>query len=1417
MAKWKLSRQTFGNDVFELTEGDKVTIGRGLNNNITLSSIVISRNHCILDVKRDEVSITDLKSSNGIYVGLKRIPSNIPYILTKSDVIGFGWTVGAQLPKINDEEKYVFKLEKCLTSISQRIQFQDNELDDIEAEIASLDAIKISPKTKELSPIFHRKLQLKRKLNLKVENDKISKEILHTEVAQIHDNVIDLVSESENETNKRQDCAAKKIKLEPDNKDEIKQTIKSENEDFQYEAFNVKQEYLGYNDEPIEIISDSDSESEHWFRRLSQSSPGKPLKNDIRERKTDTGPEDGSYSQIDDVFEIKDDEYDDEEFLQDLISIPLQPPANELCNEESSGLLTKEVPQEIIDKPNTELGDIPPDSNIIKEFKKIGTRDTILENIFNEDSSTKEVDNVLSADVLDLIDGPVTHIQQNNNRASKMIKMIEPLNKSKKKSHSVLPKKSESKSKSSKARKDSSSKKITNSQKEERKKKLKQIACKDKDIDDTQKDLANNANKPVINVKVTTSNRGAFLTDVNHATIKPTKRKNCPLEGKDRNRIGSPKYETITSVKSNLSKSDEPITEKIKKSKEQPEQKEAGINSNTESLKFQRIVDTDTRTPFKSLKPLTEKEESCLGKPVSKVEPLPPKKPKKTVSFSKQLHETRVFEIEPGHKMKKTSLAKTALVDIQNRKIFSLEKITLITILRWNPHWLNEQMKIADPPPILSTKSPPMTICHSFDSHRRYIKVVGDLLLMEIWEIITQNFNRKFNQNNEFQFRIETCPLEPPTQDRHILLSNMTVNLSLPTSDIKRLPRIGDILILEFGFENARCSRFVYVHNIRYLPSPPNNKNSFFSLSLNATFTDKMKLLKPGELIIGRSLAHLKNELGLFEAIEYLHESPLSEAILRPEPRHYRKTELYKNINLDTQWTMELNPSQKLAVSNSVSAALGDRPGIQMVQGPPGTGKSGVICAIVMTYFYNASGKKHQNRDKILICATSNAAVDELVIRLLKIRQSLPKTERFGMVRVGRLESMHERAADISSQRLAQRDAERSQCDYAPGAVEEISHLQAKINMWKAAQRDAKNPERVAYCQSRVKNIENRLTLLRSSVGSSTGPLTGSHLIEAEKRSIDGADIVVSTLSSSLHSKMRGLKGRIALCIVDEAGQAIEPQTLIPLTLDVRNLTLIGDPQQLPGYIQSQRAKNHGLGESLFARLTSCSEQWLESPVVLLDHQYRMHAAIADYPNRAFYDGRVRTVPPPEIGLDAPPYLVLGISSGDKAQGASGANETEGWVVARLAVALAKEARARSLTFAILTPYCAQRELLRETLRSLQAPSEPRVEVNSVDSFQGQERDVVVLSLARSNGVGFLEDAGRMNVMLTRARQHLFICLNPMAFVNDFQWQTLIDDARKRNVYKTLPNTLCQPSSPRESSSSILSYVLNPKSSYQKR
>ncbi|XP_045766874.1 probable helicase senataxin isoform X2 [Maniola jurtina] len=1375
MAKWKLSRQTFGNDVYEFSEGEKITIGRGTNNKITLSSIVISRNHCVIDAKRDEVSITDLKSSNGIYIGSEKIPADIPHILTENDVIGFGWTDGASHKAISDDDKYVFKLEKCLPSITDRLKFQDNLLDDIEAEIASFDAIKTSPEQKVPSPVFKPKLQLKRKLNLKFESDEISKEELNIDVTKVkvYEDIISIISDSENETNVQKECAVKKIKLEPDAviklEDETKKSKKCENEDFQYEAFNVKQEHFGYNEEPIEINSDSDSESEHWFRKLSQSSPGKPLKNDMSEIKGDSQPQDGSYSQLDDVFEIIDDEDEEEDFLDDLISIPLEPPGNYPYNKENSDLLPKETLPVPVEKP-IELENVIPNSNFITEKEKKDTPEAILKNVCTENSSTKEVELILSPveDISSSTDhtenfiGSVSPLQQNNNKISKMAQMIEPLCKTtKRKSVSQNKDMSESKSKSHKSTTTkkhlSPKRKITNSQKEERKKKLKEIACKDKDIDETSKDLANSTNKSVVNVKITTANRGAFLTDARQATVKPIKRKYI---------IQSSKYESkIILVKSNTNnKNDKLIPYEIKKTRKTCEQKETEGKCHSDLHKL-RVVDTDTKIPFKSLKPITESKESCLGKPVSKVEPQPPKKPKKTVRFSVSAPEVHEFEIEPGNQLKKTRSIKTSLLDGQKMHIFSLEKTTLITILRWNPHWLDEQMNISEPPPILSHKNPPMAIFHSFNSHKDYVGVFGDLLLMEIWECITQAFNRTRNQYKELQFRIESCPMEPPAQDRNIHLTNMAV-----------------------------------IYNI----------NSFFSISLNAIYTDKMKVLDPGEVITGRTLAYIKNELMLFEAMEYLAGSPLSRAILKPDPQQYPRIELNNKINLNSQWTMELNPSQKLAVSNSVSAALGDRPAIQMVQGPPGTGKSSVICAIVMTLFYDASGKKQQNRGKVLICATSNAAVDGLVIKLLNIRQSLPKSERFRMVRVGRLESMHKAAADVSSHRLAQRDAGRAHGDSAyPGLDEEISNLEAKINMWKTLKREAKNSERAAYCQGRVNHFQDRLMLLRNG----GGPVAGERLVQAERRTIEGADIIVTTLASAHSYKMRGLKGRIALCIVDEAGQAIEPETLIPLTLDVTRLTLIGDPQQLPGYLCSQRAKKHGLGESLFSRLTSCSELWDESPVVLLDQQYRMHAAIAEYPNRAFYDGRVRSEPPPSAGLAGPPYMVLGISSGDKGQGASGANEMEAWGVARLAAALARQARARHLSLAVITPYSAHRDLLRDYLRHLHAPSEPRVEVNTVDSFQGQERDVVVVSLARSHGVGFLTDAGRMNVMLTRARQQLFVCLNPMAFVKNNQWQTLVDDARRRNLYRTLPNKFCQPASNGSvSSDDILNYIINPNS-----
>ncbi|XP_047993336.1 regulator of nonsense transcripts 1 homolog [Leguminivora glycinivorella] len=202
-----------------------------------------------------------------------------------------------------------------------------------------------------------------------------------------------------------------------------------------------------------------------------------------------------------------------------------------------------------------------------------------------------------------------------------------------------------------------------------------------------------------------------------------------------------------------------------------------------------------------------------------------------------------------------------------------------------------------------------------------------------------------------------------------------------------------------------------------------------------------------------------------------------------------------------------------------------------------------------------------------------------------------------------------------------------------------------------------------------------------------------------------------------------------------------------------------------------------------------------------------MQRAIAEYPVRTFYAGRVQCAAAPRPPLPVPAYSMLAVASGDKGQGASGSNDMEAWGVTRLAIALREVARRLNLNMAIITPYNAHKELIKRNLKALQQDQTELVEVNTVDSFQGQERDIIIVSLARSHGVGFLTDAGRLNVMLTRAKHALVIALNPHAFMRNDQWRTLVEDAQRRRLLRQLPNKMCQPLAPGQPVEEILQYI----------
>ena len=237
--------------------------------------------------------------------------------------------------------------------------------------------------------------------------------------------------------------------------------------------------------------------------------------------------------------------------------------------------------------------------------------------------------------------------------------------------------------------------------------------------------------------------------------------------------------------------------------------------------------------------------------------------------------------------------------------------------------------------------------------------------------------------------------------------------------------------------------------------------------------------------------------------------------------------------------------------------------------------------------------------------------------------------------------------------------------------------------------------------------------------------------------------------------------------VIDEASQATEPETLIPLGALPRWALVCGDPRQLGSTVLSAAARAGGLGRSLLERLMV----ELEAPHLFLDTQYRMHPAISAFPSRRFYGGRLRD------GVDARaapwerrhgrcwlgPWSLVDVASGreERPGGAGGSlcNAAEAEAVAATVVALRDEwgvAVGDSAALRVLALYSAQVQRVRAALG---ARGVRGVAVSTVDGAQGAEASVVLVTVVRANGrkVGFVEEARRLNVAITRAQRSLVV------------------------------------------------------------
>lgn len=262
------------------------------------------------------------------------------------------------------------------------------------------------------------------------------------------------------------------------------------------------------------------------------------------------------------------------------------------------------------------------------------------------------------------------------------------------------------------------------------------------------------------------------------------------------------------------------------------------------------------------------------------------------------------------------------------------------------------------------------------------------------------------------------------------------------------------------------------------------------------------------------------------------------------------------------------------------------------------------------------------------------------------------------------------------------------------------------------------------------------------------------------------AQVITATLVGSNHNTVQHLQYETV--VIDEAGQALEPACWIPI-LKGKRLIMAGDHCQLPPTIKSIEAANKGLSTTL---LEKCVASHPES-VVLLEEQYRMNEMIMGYSSKVFYEDRLKahdSVAHHVLFPGDQPLLFIdtaGCGFEEKTEHTSISNPEEAAFLFKhldhfVSTLKAHYPADKYPSIAVISPYRQQIEELKDQL--LNAPSllmyGDRVSINTIDSFQGQERDIVYISMTRSNAdnnIGFLSDIRRMNVAMTRARKKLVV------------------------------------------------------------
>ncbi|KAF9561362.1 hypothetical protein CPC08DRAFT_750035 [Agrocybe pediades] len=689
-----------------------------------------------------------------------------------------------------------------------------------------------------------------------------------------------------------------------------------------------------------------------------------------------------------------------------------------------------------------------------------------------------------------------------------------------------------------------------------------------------------------------------------------------------------------------------------------------------------------------------------------------------------------------------------------------------------------------------------------FKNYEHYFHVFQPLLLMECWAQLQQS---KEEKQDSYSFKIDSRAFVDDWLDIDISISE-AVRKEWYLADT-------DVVLLRHPAQNKCILALVK----SYRPSVR---------GITATVRCYTAIKNDPGLQVGStwqiskvfSLSTLHREYAALVSLQY---NDICDFIL--QPMLTKTTAVDRKDLKETMDNYGLNEPQASAILKSMKTE-----GFSLIQGPPGTGKTSTITGLVARFLAKrpraavpitvgkatAPSSPPPPTARILLCAPSNAAVDEIAQRIKDgYAGSCKSGKPVNIVRVGAEQALNNSVKDISLDYLVDQklDALPKGSNDSGNEVRLVRQELEAVKKQRGAKLDEmqnmtmknSDPARrmtledeVKVLNSRRQNLIMKLDQLKDQEKSDSRTLNTLRR-NTRREILNQADIICTTLSGAGHDTLENLE--FSMVIIDEAAQAIELSSLIPLKYGCSQCVMVGDPQQLPPTVLSQEATRFGYNQSLFVRL----QRSRTDAVHLLSIQYRMHPDISILPSRVFYDGRLLDGPNMAIKTKQPwhshdkfgVYKFFNISWGlEESNGHSIKNLAECRIAVDLYARLRQEFSSVDFDFRIgvVSMYKAQINALRTSfIDRFGRDIVGKIDFNTVDGFQGQEKDVIILSCVRAGPglqtVGFLSDIRRMNVALTRAKSSLYILGNtPTLERSDANWKKIVEDARSRSALENI-------------------------------